>query len=457
MGPFLKSENKTNKMMFHLLISILPIVLFAIYKNGYIPYINNKTNIVGLFMPLLFILVGSLTSFLCELIVTIIKKDDILNNIKNSYSFFPGLFLALILPLNTPIYVLILGSLFATIFGKLIFGGFGKNIFNPALVGYVFIFACFGSMISSNTYFNAYEVDTITSPTPLTNASMQDGIGNYNSLINPYGNLLNFFIGTVPGSIGEVSSFLCLLAFAYLTYMKVIKWKISVSYISTAFVITFIIARILGVGIYYPVFQILSGGLLFGAIFMATDPVTSPVTSVGQILHGMFLGIFTILFRFLGVEGVATSIILMNLFVPLFDKIGSTSRFELSKSLIWFTIVWILIIFTGVYISRINKNTNFNLISKEVINNQIIFVATQKGYGGEIKAKVVFENDKLVDYEIISHSETKERYSLIEKNNYINKIKDNYNNLDDVDTVSSATITSKALKDLIKNVMEVKE
>lgn len=457
MGPFLKSENKTNKMMFHLLISILPIVLFAIYKNGYIPYSHNKTNIIGLFMPLLFVLIGSLTSFLCELIVTIIKKDDILNNIKNSYSFFPGLFLALVLPLNTPIYVLILGSLFATIFGKLIFGGFGKNIFNPALVGYIFVFACFGTMISSNTYFNAYEVDVITSPTPLTNASMQDGIGNYNNLVKPYGNLLNFFIGTIPGSIGEVSSFLCLLAFAYLTYMNVIKWKISVSYISTAFIITFIIARILGAGIYYPVFQILSGGLLFGAVFMATDPVTSPVTSVGQILHGMFLGIFTMLFRFLGVEGVATSIILMNLFVPLFDKIGSKSRFELSKSLIWFILVWLLIIFTGIYIARINKNTNFNLISKEVINNQVIFIATQKGYGGEIKAKVVFENNKLVDYEIISHNETKEKYSLIEKNDYINKIKTNYNNLDDVDTVSSATITSKALKDLIKNVMEVQK
>lgn len=457
MGPFLKCENKTNKIMFHLLISLLPIILFAVYKNGYIPYSYGKTNFIGLIYPLLFIFIGGLTSFLCETLITLIKKDDVLYNIKNCYSFFPGLFLSLMLPLNTPIYVLILGSMFATIFGKLIFGGFGKNIFNPALVGYVFIFACFGSLISSNTYLNSYEIDTLTSPTPLTNASMQDGIGNYNNLVKPYGNLVDFFIGTIPGSIGEISSFLCLLAFAYLTYMKVIKWKISVSYIFTTFIITFIIGRVLGQGIYYPIFQILSGGLLFGSIFMATDPVTSPVTEIGQILYGMFLGIFTVLFRFMGIEGVATSIIFMNLFVVLFDKIGSKSKFDLSKSLIWFILIWILIVFVGLYIAKLNKDTNFKLISKDVINNQIIYTATQKGYGGEIKAKVIFENDKLVDYEIISHNETKQKYLLIEQNDYINKIKNNYNNLDSVDTISSATVTSKALKDLIKNVMEVEQ
>lgn len=449
MGPFLRSENKTNKIMFHLLISLLPIILFAVYKNGYIPYSNGKTDFIGLIYPLLFVLVGSLTSFICETLITFIKKDDVLYNIKNCYSFFPGLFLSLMLPLNTSIYVLILGSLFATIFGKLIFGGFGKNIFNPAIVGYIFVFACFS--ISNISYFNSYELDTISNPTPLTNASMQDGIGNYNNLIKPYGNLINFFVGTIPGSIGEVSSFLCLLAFVYLTYMKVIKWKIPLSYILTTFIITFIIGRVLGQGIYYPIFQILSGGLLFGSIFMATDPVTSPVTSIGQILYGMFLGIFTVLFRFMGVEGVATSIILMNLFVKLFDKIGFKSKFELSKSLIWFMLIWVLIIFTGLYIAKLNKDTNFKLISKEVIDNQTIYIASQKGYGGEIKAKVIFENDKLIDYEIISHNETKQKYLLIEQNDYINKIKNNYNNLDSVDTISSATITSNALKDLIKN------
>lgn len=453
MGPFLKSDNKTNKIMVNLIISLIPIILFNVYKNGYIPYSYGKTDVLGLIYPLIFVIVGSITSFICELIYTIIKKKDIKSTIKNSYSFFPGLFLSLILPINTPIYILILGSLFATIFGKLVFGGFGKNIFNPALVGYMFIMIVFGSVFTSDIYLNSYEIDTITSATPLTNAKLVDGIGNYNNLIKPFGDLKDFFVGLIPGSIGEVSSFLCLLALLYLSLTKTIKWKIPVCYIATVFVTTCIIGRILGQGLYYPTFHLLSGGLLFGAVFMATDPVTSPVTSVGQILYGIFLGILTVFLRFAGVEGVATSILIMNLFVTIIDRIGSRSRFDLSKSLIPFIIVWVLIIFNGLYLANQNKDENFNILSKEINGNTTTYVATQKGYGGDIKAKVVIENDKVLSYEILSHSETKNRYDLIVSNNYINNLINNQDNLNEVDTISSATVTSEALKKLLDNIM----
>lgn len=456
MGPFIKSNNKTSKIMIRLLIALTPIILFAIYKNGYIPYSKGYVGIYGLLYPLIFILVGALTSFIVELVYSLIFiKEDY---IKNSYSFFPGLFLSLILPLNSPILVLILGASVATIIGKLVFGGFGKNIFNPALIGYIFVVASFSSVFSSNAYFNSYELDTISKATPLTNASLVTGIGTYDELIKPYGNLTDFFVGTIPGGLGEVSSLLCLLAFVYLSVTKVIKWKIPFVYVLTVFIINFMISRLLGIGIYYPIFSILSGGLMFGSVFMATDPVTSPVTNFGQILYGIFLGILTVLLRLMGVEGVATSILIMNMFVFLLDKRGSKVKLHLSKSLVWVFICFILILSTGVYVAsqkRVigNIDPNFSIISKETNNNETIYVVTQKGYGGSIKAQIKLESDKVTSFEILSQHETGDKYKLVTDANYVNTLM-NSNDLNNVDTVSGATITSSALKKMLINVME---
>jgi len=454
MGPFLKSDNKTSKIMLHLMIALMPIILFGVYKDGYIPYSNGKTDLFGLIYPLLFIIIGSLTTFLCETIYALITHKNVKDYIKSSYSFLPGLFLALVLPLKTPISVLIFGCLVASIVGKLIFGGFGKNIFNPALIGYVFIFAAFSGIFSGNIYLNDYEIDTISNATPLTNVKNVEGIGSYEELVEPYGGLDSFFVGLIPGSLGEVSSLLCIIAFCYLAVMKVIKWKIPVFYVGTVFIITCIIGRILGQGLYYPLFHILSGGLMFGSVFMATDPVTSPVTSVGQILYGMFLGILTVFLRFTGVEGVATSILIMNMFVVILDKIGAKSRFSLYKSVLWFFTAWLLIIVLGVYLAIGSKDTNFNIVSKNTTGSKTVYVASQKGYGGEIKAEVVIENDKVISYTVLSQHETPDRYKLVENSNYLQKLIDNQNKLSNVDTVSSATITSKALKQLLNNVLE---
>ena len=456
MGPFVRSKNSTNKIMLHLLIALIPIVIFSIYKNGYIPYSHNQISFIEMFNPLLNIFVASLTSFVVEAIYALIFRKK--NYIKNAYAFFPGLFLALILPINIPIYILVIGSIIASV-SKLIFGGFGKNIFNPALVGYLFIMIVFSNMLTTNTYFNSYELDTISKPTPLTNASMASGIGSYDELVKPYGSLLNFFIGTIPGSLAETSALLCLVAFIYLSVTKTIKWRIPLVYITTVFVITFGIGRLLDQGVYYPLFHVLSGGLMFGAIFMATDPVTSCVTPIGQVLQGILLGIITVIFRFIGVEGVAYSILIVNIFVFLLDKIGSQSRFNIMKSLPWFIVAWILIIGVtiGLAASRRgngNNDPNFEIISKERNDNQTVYTVTQKGYGGNIEASIKFENNRIVEIEILSSHESKYQLDLINESNYIMQLINNQDNLEDIDTVSSATVTSTALKKMVINTLE---
>lgn len=461
MGPFIKSKNSTNKMMMHLLVALAPIIIFTTIKNGFIPYIKGYTNVIGLFYPLIFVLIAAFSTFLFETIYSCIflkKKQTIKSILENSYSIFPGLFLGLILPINTPIPILIIGAFISSIIAKMLFGGFGNNIFNPALVGRLFIIVAYAIVIGNNGgYLNAYEIDTITTSTPLTNVSMIEGIGTYDKIIKPYGSLLDFFIGTIPGAVGETSALLCILAFIYLTIFKVIKWKIPVTYILTVFAITYVIGGSNNLGIWYPLFHIFSGGLMFGAIFMATDPVTSPVTPIGQVLYGLFLGILTVIFRFLTPfpEGVLTSILTMNMFVMILDKIGSIGRFNIKITFIPFIFAWILIIGLSFAIS-LNYNVetpeqdpNFKIISKTIENNKTTYIATQKGYSSTIKAQIVIENNNVTKLEILEQNES--FYKKIEEQDYINKLKQS--NGEDIDTVTGATITSNALKKLLTNTL----
>ena len=456
MGPFVRSKNSTNKMMMHLLIALIPIVIFSIYKNGYIPYSHGLISFIEIFDPIVKIFIGSLTSFVIESIYALIFRKK--NYLKNSYAFFPGLFLALILPLHVPIYVLVIASIVASV-SKLVCGGFGKNIFNPALFGYLFVVLVFSSVLTTDNYFNAYELDTISKPTPLTNASMVSGIGDYEQLVEPYGSLSDFLIGTIPGSLAETSALLCIVAFIYLTVTGTIKWRIPLVYVTTDFLITFGSGRLLGQGIYYPLFHLFSGGLMFGAVFMATDPVTSAVTPIGQILQGFLLGIITVIFRFVGVEGVAYSILIVNAVVFFLDKIGMVSRFNFIKSLIWFILVWLIIIGVtiGLALTRKtedDKDPNFEIIDKTKQDNITVYTVTQKGYGGKIEAVVKIENDRIVSVEVTSHRETANRYQLIIDSDYIAQLINNQDNLDNVDAVSSATVTSTALKNMLVNVIK---
>lgn len=462
-GPYIRTSNSTSKMMTNLMIALLPIIVFTTYKNGFLPYISNKITLFEMFYPLIFLLVPTIITFIVETLYAIIflkkRKRDILKYIVSSYSFFPGLFLGLILPIHTPLWVVSIGAVIASL-SKMLFGGLGKNWFNPALIGYLVLFIFFSNYFQvDGGYFNALELDTISSPTPLTNVSLVEGIGTYNSLVAPYGSLWNFFLGTIPGAVGETSALLCLIAFIYLTITKTIKWKIPVVYIFTVFFSTFLIGNINNLGIWYPLFQILSGGLMFGAVFMATDPVTSPVTSQAQILYGLFLGILTVAVRYLTPipEGVFISILIMNLFVRILDKIGAKAKFDFRVSILPYLIAWIFIIGLGFYVGNTyakeasKVDSAFEILSRETIGNKTTYIATQKGYVSSIKAEVIINNEKVISYKILEQKES--YYHLVDSAKYLDTLINYQFNLNDVDTVSGATVTSTALKKLLQNVL----
>lgn len=462
-GPFIRSKNSTHQIMNRVLFALIPIILFSFYKNGIIPFLNNNTNIYGMLKPLIFVLLGALFTYVLERLGArffLKKKDKELDEyMKNSFSILPGIFLSLVLPINTPIWVLLFGSIITVFLGKMIYGGFGNNIFNPALVGCLFTLTIYSGVILSNGgYLNSYEVDTISSATPLSNAKVI-GIGTYEELVEPYGNLNNFLFGFIPGTIGETSALLCIIAYIYLCYKKVIKKKIPILYVGTVFILTWIIGHINGLSIWYPVFQILSGGLLFGAVFMATDPVTSPVTPIGQFIYSIGLGILTVVFRHITPypEGVLTSILTMNMLVPILDNFGSIARGKIKK----YSIVFIIIILLGIGIANYignnyknpKKDSDFEIIEVIKQENSTIYTVSQKGNGGPIKAKVTVEKNIITNIEILSQNETPSYYKKVEEEKFISKLINN-KNIDEVDTVSGATITSKALKQMALNVLK---
>lgn len=446
-GPFISSKNTTNNIMTHLLISLIPIIIFSFYKNGIIPYINNTTGIYGLFLPLIVIFLSIITSFVTEFLFFKFcrKSKTIKEDLGKSFAIFPGLFVSLILPLNTPLYLVLLASFVAS-FSKVIYGGFGKNLFNPALIGRLFVVSAY-AMVLSNAYLNSYEIDTLSSATPLSNIAVVDAI-TYDNIVKPYGTLTDFFFGTIPGTIGETSTLLILAAFVYLVIKKVIKPIIPITYILTFGLISLLACYINGIGQWYTLFQLFSGGLFFGAVFMATDPVTSPTTKKGQLIYGMFLGILTAYFRFLTPypEGVLTSILTLNLFARFFDNI-----FINKKVIYLIYLIPICLIFSLPFLielnGELNVQTDFNIISKTVEQNITTYEVSQKGFSGHIYATIIID-EEILSIEVTSQSDS--YYQKIIDSNFIEDLTNDVN----VDTVSGATVTSTALKKMVSNTLE---
>lgn len=463
-GNFIKSSNNTKKIMYHLIISLIPIILFAFYKNGILPLIKNSASAKSILNLAIVLVLPSVICILTEYLFYILKKEKKTFNyiITSSFAMIPGIFLSLIIPINTSIWLVVVSSIVASL-SKMVFGGLGKNKLNPALVGGLIIIVFFSSYIAkSGGYLNPYEVDTISRATPLSNFSAMSYSGEYDEIVGPYGSLLSFFIGNIPGAIGETSSILIIMAFIYLTINKVIKWKIPVFYVLTVFIMTLIVGLTNDMGLWYPLFNVMSGGLLFGAVFMTTDPVTSPITSHGQIISGVILGTLTVAIRYLTPfpEGVLISILIYNVITILINKLaikfnGSRLYKILSISIVIVIALLLCVVISG-RVSPKDDLSNMNIVVTEELteNNNKVYYVTSRGYSGKtsIKSKITMNNNNIINIELIKTSES--YIKMIEDDNYIDRLIKNQNNLDELDGVSGATYTSNYLKELV---MEIKE
>jgi electron transport complex protein RnfD len=317
-SPHLHSQVSTKKLMTGVLIALLPSLAVSVWMFGW------RTLIVTA--------VAVLSSVLFEYLIQkylLKKKISIVDN----SAIVTGLLLAFCLPVNIPIGLIIIGSLVAIGVGKMTFGGIGNNPFNPALVGRVFLFISFPVKMTSWPVpmgFQTSLTDATTGATPL--AIIKEGLRNSETIDSIMKNIpssMDMFYGKMGGSLGEVAAVALILGFFYLLVKKIITWHIPVSVIGTVIVFTGILWLVNPEQNADPVFHLLTGGLLLGAIFMATDYVTSPMTPKGMIIFGVGIGLLTVIIRRYGAypEGVQFAILIMNAFVPLINSYTKPKRF----------------------------------------------------------------------------------------------------------------------------------
>lgn len=372
-APFLRiadSDNQgTSVIMRDFMIALTPLILFAWYKNGILVYMQGNIGFMEMLYPLFFVLMGGLSSLLMEaLFFHITDKDartlkSLMKRLSTSYALIPGLLIALMLPMYTPIWVMMFGTFIGNIVAKMLFGGFGHNIFNPALLGYAAIkFGLMGVINSAGGYFNASEVliDAYASATPLSMLSV-DKILTYEAVVKPYGTLWTFFVGLTPGGFGETSFLIMLFSYLWLSFRKVIKWTTPLIYVAGVFLLSWLIGYLNGAtGIWFPAYSIFTGGLMFGAVFMSTEPVTTPKNPLGKIYFALMLAVLTVLFRYVGSlpEGVATSIVVMNIFALPIDKYTAIIRANRWKKQTWGKIATLAVILIAIGVYTVIKAGN---------------------------------------------------------------------------------------------------
>lgn len=288
-SPHVRDHSSTRSIMWDVVLALVPATVFGIYNFG--------------IKAAVLIAVCVVTCLLSEYIWQRCMKLPL--TVNDGSAVLTGLLLALNLSSTFPIWMAILGSIFAIIIVKQLFGGLGQNFMNPALGARCFLMVSFAGQMTSFTY------DGVTGATPL--ALIKSGDDSTK--------LLDMFLGTIGGTIGETSTLAILLGAGYLLFRKVITWRIPVCYIAT-FAIFALVFGGHGFDMMYLAKELCGGGLMLGAFFMATDYVTSPITPKGQLVFGVLLGILTGVFRIFGAsaEGVSYAIIICNLLVPLIES-----------------------------------------------------------------------------------------------------------------------------------------
>ncbi len=296
LSPHIRSNNSTMRTMLNVIIALVPASIAAVILFG-IP-------------ALLVIAVCVISAVAGEALFNLaVKKEQTVGDLS---AVVTGLILALNLPANIPLWQAAVGSLFAIIIVKGIFGGLGKNIVNPAIAARVFMLIAFGSMTAS---VFPEGMDSVSGATPLADLANDKTV-----------DLMDLFLGKCGGALGETCALALLIGGIYLIVRKVITWHIPVAFIGTTFLFTLALE---GGNVETTLAWVLSGGLILGAFFMATDYVTSPSTAKGKLIFGIGAGVITVLIRFFGgyPEGVSFAILLMNIVNPYIDSLTARKLF----------------------------------------------------------------------------------------------------------------------------------
>lgn len=364
-APHIRRPATVTRMMVDVLIALAPTLIFS--------FVVYPINTLITYLVSLFIMIGA--EFVFVGLKNMMPKDGEKHSFKERIEYaykgkfsqnnvisaaVSGVIFTLIMPAGAPVYAVIIGALVGIVFGKLVFGGLGSNIFNPAVVGMLFAKLCFGSQYApyvDTWYYSIPDVASGATPLGLINGGALSNITQYP--------LLDLFLGSIPGTLGEVYKITILIGLVYLLIRRSIDFRIVASYLGTFTVL----ALIAGLSIYnldnsvnpfiFTLYSLLSGGVLFGATFMLTDPVTSPINSPSRIIYGMVAAVVTVFIRLFAAlpEGVGFSILIANMIACVLDHYEwSNPRYTwkniLAMSLIVVIsglVVFLVLSFGGIY------------------------------------------------------------------------------------------------------------
>ncbi len=346
-APHYHSPLSTERIMRDLTIGLSVIYAFALY-NAYLLGINYLINALALMA------ISLLTAFITESVYAKFIKQPIIPYLKHSFGWVTAMILVLMVPVNTKLYAMIIGTFSAIYFGKLVFGGFGQNVFNPAGVGRAFMLVSFASAMNADLVTSATPTSTMASAGWLLSAE------GFQTFLSDFGGLSNLFFGNYAGAMGETSALLIILMGIYFAVREVIDWRVPVTYIGVIFATTLCIGLAHGLGIEYALFHCLTGGVMFGAVFMLTDPVTNPNTRAGRIVFATCAAFITLIIRFFAnlPESVLFSILFVNMLTPAIDKYFDGKQILMEKKIKYTVIGLILGVIILVFLLSGNLSTN---------------------------------------------------------------------------------------------------
>lgn len=319
-SPHVYTDNSVKKIMYGVIYAMIPALLVSIY-----------------FFGLDAIRVTLISVIMCLLVEYLIQKYILKTaiTISDGSALITGILLAFNVPSNLPWWIILIGAIVSIGVGKMSFGGVGKNIFNPALVGRVFLLISFPVQMTSwpvpKPLGGTALTDAITGPTPL--GIMKEGLAAGRTVQDIMPEIPNYLqqmmVGFQGGSLGEVSAFALILGAIYMLFKKIITWQIPTAYLGSVILFSGILWMVDPTQFVDPVFHLITGGMILGVFYMATDMVSSPMSAKGQLIFGAGAGILTILIRVFGAypEGVSFAILIMNAFVPLIDRGLKPKRF----------------------------------------------------------------------------------------------------------------------------------
>ena len=316
-SPHVHGGDSIEKNMYGVLIALVPTFIFSIVFFGLGAILVTLTSVVA-----------------CLVFEYVIQKYLMKQRptIWDGSAIITGVLLAFNLPSSLPLWIVVIGALVAIGIGKMSFGGLGNNIFNPALVGRVFLLISFPVQMTTWPVPNGFATaDAVTGATPLAlvKEAVKNGQAVGDALSSAGFSTGNLILGNMGGSLGEVAAIGLLLGFAYMLIRKIISWHIPVAIFATVIVFSGILNLADPAQVAGPVFHLFTGGLMLGAIFMATDYVTSPMTHKGMLIYGVGIGLLTVIIRVFGAypEGMSFAILIMNGFTPLINRYCKPRRF----------------------------------------------------------------------------------------------------------------------------------